>query len=86
MTHATTFDEVLALRSENARLKDQLVSERKSVVEACAMIAQPWAGFPTTEPNTYDIKLTEADKAVIEVRTAIAKNIRALTDDLGASK
>lgn len=51
----------------------------REVIERCAKIADPWPGYPTTEPNTYDIKLSEVDKAVIAVRKEMASKIRALT-------
>lgn len=42
------------------------------IIEACAKIAQPWAGF------WLDKNSSEADRDVVEVRTEIAAKIRAL--------
>jgi hypothetical protein len=43
-----------------------------SLIEACAKIAEPWAGF------WLDKNSTEADRAVVAVRTEIAAKIRSL--------
>jgi hypothetical protein len=46
---------------------------REATIEKCAKIAEPWPGFWLDENST------DVDRAVVAVRTEIAKTIRALS-------
>jgi len=70
-TRAETFEKQVR------ELRSQVEGVRAATVESCAKIADAWPGYPTKEPNAYDIKLTDEDKAVIEIREKIAAAIRA---------
>jgi hypothetical protein len=54
---------------------------REATIEECAQIADPWPGFPTV--GSCDLKLTDADKAVIKARKDIAAAIRSLSHPEG---
>jgi hypothetical protein len=54
---------------------------REATIEECARVADPWPGFPTVD--SCDLKLTDADKAVIKARKDIAAAIRSLSHPEG---
>jgi hypothetical protein len=76
LTQLNAVHNIVAPLSATKPAQRMLISQL--VIETCAKIAEPWLGFPTTEPNEFRVKLTDVDKAVIEVRKEIAANIRAM--------